>query len=121
MADDARERGIKKRTELFGEAGAQRLKEMEKFDAGFARILNEVCFGDVWSRPGLPVKTRSMITMAVLTALGRFPQLKGHIQGALNVGVTPEEIKEVLIHVSQYAGVPVTVEAIRVFKEVTEK
>jgi 4-carboxymuconolactone decarboxylase len=121
MADEAHTRGRNKRVELWGEPALARLADIEKFDAGFAKILNDTCFGEVWARPGLPTKVRSMITMAVLTALGRWPQLKGHMQAALHVGVTEAEVKEVLIHVSQYAGVPVTVESIKVFNEVTQK
>jgi 4-carboxymuconolactone decarboxylase len=120
MADEAWAKGQKKRDELFGPEGGGRLDVIQKFDEGFAKILNNVCFGDVWSRPGLPIKTRSMLTMASLIALGRFTQLKGHMNGALHVGVTEDEIKEVIIHLSQYAGIPFAVEAIRVFNEVKE-
>jgi 4-carboxymuconolactone decarboxylase len=121
MADSAREKGFKKRAELFGEEHVQRTWEyFNKFDEGWARLLNDTCFGEVWSRPGLPTKTRSMITMAALLVLGRAPELKIHMRAALHVGVTPEEIKELIIHLSQYGGIPVSVEAIRTFREVTE-
>ncbi len=120
MADEAWAKGQKKREELFGAEGGGRLDLIQKFDEGFAKILNNVCFGDVWSRPGLPIKTRSMITMASLIALGRFTQLKGHMKGALHIGITEDEIKEVIVHLSQYAGIPFAVEAIRVFNEVKE-
>lgn len=120
MANEAWQKGQKKREELFGPEGGGRFDVIQKFDEGFANILNNVCFGDVWSRPGLPIKTRSMLTMALLIALGRFTQLKGHMKGALHIGVTENEIKEVIVHLSQYAGIPSTVEAIRVFNEVKE-
>ncbi len=121
MAQDAREKGFSKRAELFGEAQLQRTWDyLNKFDEGFARLVNDQCFGEVWSRPGLPTKTRSMITMAALLVLGRAPELKIHMRGALNVGVTPDEIKELIVHLSQYGGIPVAVEAIRTFVEVTE-
>jgi 4-carboxymuconolactone decarboxylase len=121
MAQDAREKGFSKRAELFGEAQLQRTWDyLNKFDEGFARLVNDQCFGEVWSRPGLPTRTRSMITMAALLVLGRAPELKIHMRGALNVGVTPDEIKELIIHLSQYGGIPVAVEAIRTFLEVTE-
>jgi 4-carboxymuconolactone decarboxylase len=120
MADEAWTKGQKKREELFGPEGGGRLDIIQQFDEGFAKILNNVCFGDVWSRPGLPIKTRSIITMASLIALGRFTQLKGHMKGALHVGVTENEIKEVIVHLSQYAGIPFAVEAIRIFNEVKE-
>jgi 4-carboxymuconolactone decarboxylase len=120
MADEAWAKGQKKREELFGVEGGGRLDLIQKFDEGFAKILNNVCFGEVWSRPGLPIKIRSMITMASLIALGRFTQLKGHMKGALHIGITDDEIKEVIVHLSQYAGIPFAVEAIRVFNEVKE-
>jgi 4-carboxymuconolactone decarboxylase len=77
-------------------------------------------FGYVWGRPGLPTKTRSFITMAALLALGRAPELRIHMRGALNLGITKEEIKELIIHLSQYSGVPTAVEAMRVYRELTE-
>jgi 4-carboxymuconolactone decarboxylase len=77
-------------------------------------------FGAIWTRPGLPTKTRSLITMAALTALGRAHELKIHMRGALNLGISKEEIKELIIHLSQYSGVPTAVEAIRTLREVTE-
>lgn len=121
MADNSHDKGFKKRAELFGEEHVQRTWDyFKKFDEGFAHLVNDQCFGEVWSRPGLPTKTRSMITMAALLVLGRAPELKIHMRGALNVGVTPEEIKELIIHLSQYGGIPVAVEAIRTFREVTE-
>jgi len=75
-------------------------------------------FGDVWSRPGLAVRDRSMITVAVLAALGQSEELRAHLTGALNVGLEREELVEVLMHVSVYAGVPATNAALRVAAEV---
>ncbi|MGZ4704688.1 MAG: carboxymuconolactone decarboxylase family protein [Acidimicrobiales bacterium] len=75
-------------------------------------------FGDVWSRPGLPVRDRSMITVAVLVALGQTEELRAHLVGATNVGLTRDELVEVLMHVSVYAGVPATNAALRVAAEV---
>ena len=77
-------------------------------------------WGDVWQRPGLDLKTRSLITVAMLTALGKQHELKGHVRGALNNGVTPEEISEVLLHASIYCGVPAAVEAYRSAAEVVD-
>ena len=68
----------------------------------------------------MPTKTRSFITMAALLALGRAPELRIHMRGALNLGITKEEIKELIIHLSQYSGVPTAVEAMRVYRELTE-
>jgi 4-carboxymuconolactone decarboxylase len=75
-------------------------------------------WGDVWQRPGLDLKTRSLITVAMLTALGKQHELKGHVRGALNNGATAEEIQEVLLHAAIYCGVPTAVEAFRTANEV---
>jgi 4-carboxymuconolactone decarboxylase len=121
MAEDLAKKGLDLRTQLFGEKAAKGGHEyLKSFDEGFANFLNEQLFGGIWTRPGLPTKTRSFITMAALMALGRTPELKVHMRGALNLGIKPEEIKELIIHLSQYSGVPTAVEAIRTFREVTE-
>jgi 4-carboxymuconolactone decarboxylase len=77
-------------------------------------------WGDVWQRPGLDLKTRSLVTVAMLTALGKQNELKGHVRGALNNGATVEEIQEVLLHATIYCGVPSAVEAFRSAAEVVE-
>lgn len=77
-------------------------------------------WGDVWQRPGLELKTRSLITVALLTALGKQHELKGHVRGALNNGASVEEIQEVLLHASIYCGVPAAVEAFRSAAEVVD-
>jgi 4-carboxymuconolactone decarboxylase len=116
------EKGIKQLGELVGEQGARGAYEyMKKFDEGFANVLFGTTFGDIWARPGLPTKMRSLITVAGLTVLGRAAELRAHLQGALRVGWTPEELKEVIIHMSQYGGLPTSIEAIRIFEEVTKK
>jgi len=121
MADDLHKKGMELRTKLFGEKAARAGDEYLKgFDEEFARFLNEQVFGAIWTRPGLETKTRSFITMAALMALGRAPELKIHMRGALNLGITKDEIKELIIHLSQYSGVPTAVEAIRSLREVTE-
>jgi 4-carboxymuconolactone decarboxylase len=75
-------------------------------------------WGTVWCRDGLDLKSRSLITVAMLTAMGRTHELKGHLRGALNNGVTPEELREVLLHATVYCGVPVVAEAFRAAQEV---
>jgi 4-carboxymuconolactone decarboxylase len=121
MADDLAKKGMEVRTQLFGERAAKAGHEyLKEFDPAFADFLNEQVFGAVWGRPGLQTKIRSFITMAALTALGRAPELKIHMRGALNLGISKEEIKELIIHLSQYSGVPSAVEAMRVYREVTE-
>jgi 4-carboxymuconolactone decarboxylase len=121
MADDLAKKGLELRTKLFGEKAAVAGNEfLKQFDEGFATFLNEQLFGGIWTRPGLETKIRSLITMTALMALGRGPELRLHMRGALNIGVTQQEIKEMIIHISQYSGVPTAVEAIRAFREVTE-
>jgi 4-carboxymuconolactone decarboxylase len=77
-------------------------------------------WGDVWQRPGLELKTRSMITVAMLIAMGKQHELKGHVRGALNNGVSPAELQEVLLHAAVYCGVPSAVEAFRTAAEVVD-
>ena len=79
--------------------------------------VQQSAFGDIWSRPGLPVRDRSMITVALLAALGQPEELRSHIAGALNVGISREEIVEVIMHTSIYAGVPAAGSAMRVAAE----
>ena len=120
MSDDTAKKGMEVRTKLFGEKAAKDGDTfLRNFDEGFATFLNEQLFGTIWSRPGLPIKLRSLLTMTALMALGRGPELRLHMRGALNLGIPPEEIKELIVHVSQYSGVPTAVEAIRAFNEVT--
>ena len=120
MADDSAKKGMELRARLWGEKAAKDGDAfLRSFDEGFATFLNEQLFGTIWNRPGLPVKLRSMLTMTALMALGRGPELRLHMRGALNLGIPPEEIKEVIVHVSQYSGVPTAIEAIRAFNEVT--
>lgn len=83
----------------------------------FDQVLQSA-FGDVWSRPGLAVRDRSMITVAVLAALGQTDELRAHLVGATNVGLSRDELVEVLMHVSIYAGVPATNSALRVAADV---
>jgi len=81
MADNLSDKGFKLRAELWGDQDSrQRHEDLKKFDAGFADFLNEQVFGAIWTRPGLPTKTRSFITMAALTALGRTNQLRTHMR-----------------------------------------
>ena len=80
--------------------------------------ITRAAWGDVWQRPGLDLKTRSLVTVAMLTALGKQHELKGHVRGALNNGASVEEIQEVLLHATIYCGVPAAVEAFRTANEV---
>ena len=79
--------------------------------------VTEYCWGMVWTREGLDRKTRSMLTLAILTTLGKMTELKGHVRGAINNGCSVEEIREVLLHATVYAGIPAGVDAFRNAKE----
>ncbi|TAF87467.1 MAG: 4-carboxymuconolactone decarboxylase [Curvibacter sp.] len=112
-------RGLATRREVMGDtfvdaafAGAN------AFTAPLQEHITRAAWGDVWQRPGLDRKTRSLITVAMLTALGKQNELKGHVRGALNNGATVEEIQEVLLHAMVYCGVPAAVEAFRSANEV---
>ena len=80
--------------------------------------VQQSAFGDLWSRPGLPIRDRSMITVAVLAALGQTDELRAHLAGATNVGIARDELVEVLMHISIYAGVPATNAALEVAADV---
>ena len=107
------------RRDMFGSAGAeQRLAAATQFNLPFEELVTRYCFGDIWGRQGLDRKTRSLLTLAVLTALSKPNQLKVHVRGALVNGATEEEIREVLLHTSVYAGIPAGVEAFTAAAEV---
>ncbi len=99
-------------------AGATGQFPAAKLAPDFFDYVQQSAFGDIWSRPGLPVRDRSMVTVAVLAALGQPEELRAHLAGARSVGLSREELVEVLMHVSVYAGVPATNAALRVAAEV---
>lgn len=84
----------------------------------FLKITVENLFGDIWGRGGLATQERSMITLAALTVLGRDPELKVHIRGALNIGISREKINEIMIHLAHYGGWPAGVNGLRIAKQV---
>ena len=111
--------GLKTRREVLGaEYVDKSMATVDDFNRPFVELLNSYCWNDVWNRPGLERKTRSMLNLAMLSALGRSHELKLHIRGALNNGVTKEQIREVFLQVAIYCGVPAAVESFRCAKEV---
>jgi 4-carboxymuconolactone decarboxylase len=111
--------GLKTRREVLGAKYVdQAMSNVDDFNREFTELLNTYCWNDIWNRPGLPRKTRSMLNLAMLTALGKEHELKLHIRGALNNGLTKDEIKEVFMQAAIYAGVPAAVVAFRCAKEV---
>ena len=101
------ERGLQTRRDVLGsEYVDANLSESDEFMMVFQRAVTEVAWGWAWSRPGLDARTRSMINLAMLTALGRFDELEIYVKGALRSGVTVDEIQEVLLHTIAYCGTP---------------
>src|ERR1044072_3555791 len=94
---------------------------LRAFAPKFIELTDDVLFGDVWERPGLSKRDRSLITCAALVALNRTEQLKGHLERALNNGVTPEEIGELITHLAFYGGWPVAMSGALVAKDVLEQ
>ncbi len=114
--------GMKIRRDMFGAAGAEeRLAQATELNRPFEEMVTRYCFGETWSRPGLDLKTRSLLTIAVLTALTKPNQLKVHVAGALANGATQEEIREAILHAVVYAGIPAGVEAYAAAGEVLAK
>ncbi len=119
MSKDRYERGLKKLKEIDGEAGEQVIERLKGIAPDLARYIIEFPFGDVYNRPGLDLKSREIATVAALTALGNaISQLKVHISGALNVGVSRQEIIEIIIQMAVYAGFPAALNAMYAAKEV---
>jgi 4-carboxymuconolactone decarboxylase len=94
------------------------LAKADDFMMAFQEITTEWCWGYAWTRPGLERKTRSMLNLAMLTALGKSPELKLHVKGALTNGVTVDEIKEILLHAAVYCGIPAGLDAFKAAHEV---
>lgn len=106
MEETLFERGIRVRKEVLGEAYVeQALARTTEFDAHFQRFITETAWGSIWARPDLDRRTRSLVTIAILAALGR-EELALHLRASRNLGIDPHEIAEVLLHVAIYAGVP---------------
>ncbi len=121
MQDEQYHRGLATRRQVMGDAFVDRaLGSATPFTQPIQDHISRAAWGDVWQREGLDRKTRSLITVAMLTALGKQHELKGHVRGALNNGATAQEIQEVLLHAAVYCGIPAAVEAFRTAAEVVE-
>ncbi|AHL32184.1 MULTISPECIES: carboxymuconolactone decarboxylase family protein [Pseudomonas] len=118
---DTPKTGLDMRRQVMGDAFVDRaLGNATEFTQPLQDFVNEHAWGSVWQREGLPLKTRSLITLAALTALKCPQELKGHVRGALNNGCTVEEIREALLHCAVYAGVPAAIDAFRAAQEVID-
>jgi len=117
---DRHSRGMNVRRRVLGGEHVDRATAAATdLDRDFQRWITEAAWGDVWARPGLDLRTRSLVTIAILAALGR-DELALHLEAARNTGATPEEIVEVMFHVAVYAGVPAAHGAFGVVKDIYE-
>ncbi len=121
MSNPKREAGLKVRREVMGDEFVDRaLSNATEWDQPLQDMVNENAWGATWVRDGLPRKTRSLVTLGMLTALKCSQELKGHVRGALRNGCTKDEIREVFLHAAVYCGVPASIDAMRSVKEVIE-
>ena len=119
MSDDQRRRGMEVRRAVLGDAHVDRSQSgRTPFNEEFQDLLTRYAWGEIWTRPGLDRRTRSCITIAMLVALNREEELVIHLRGALNNGVSREEIKEVLLQTAIYCGLPAANSAFRIAGEV---
>ena len=119
MSEERYKRGWERLKEIDGEAGERVIESLKDIAPDLARYVIEFPFGDVYSRPGLDLKSREIATVSALTALGNaIPQLKVHIHAALNVGCTRQEVVEIIIQMAVYAGFPAALNAMFAAKEV---
>jgi 4-carboxymuconolactone decarboxylase len=113
------EKGLNTRRAVLGaEYVDNAIASADDFNRQFQELVTQYCWGEVWGRPGLDRKTRSLLNLAMLTALNRPHELRLHIRGALTNGATKEEIREVFMHAAIYCGVPAGVDSFRTAREV---
>jgi len=118
MASELFEKGLEIRKKVLGaEYVEQSFKNADDFILPMQELTTEYCWGKTWARPGLELKTRSLINVAMLTALNKPHELKLHLRGAINNGCTKEEIREVLLQAAIYCGIPAAVEGFKVAQE----
>ncbi len=119
MNQDLFDQGLQTRREVLGDAHVDTaLKTADDFSLPLQEHITQYCWGDVWNRPGLDRRTRSMLNLAMLTALNRPHELRLHVRGALRNGVSKEEIREVFMQTAIYCGVPAAVDGVRNAREV---
>jgi 4-carboxymuconolactone decarboxylase len=119
LADDRKRAGDKIRRRVLGDAHVERAKDNATgFDRPFQQFITEGVWGSVWARPQLTLRERSMVTLALLAARGHHEELALHLRATRNTGASEDDIREVLLHVAAYAGVPAANSAIAVAKRV---
>jgi 4-carboxymuconolactone decarboxylase len=116
------EKGLSIRREVLGADFVDKaISSADDFNRPLQEIVTQYCWGEIWGRPGLDRKTRSIINLAMLSALNRPHEVKMHVKGALNNGLTKDEIKEVFLQVAIYCGVPAGVDSFRIAREVFQE
>lgn len=119
MSSDLFDKGLKIRREVLGaEYVDASIKGADDFTKPLQELVTKYCWGEVWGRPTLERKTRSIINLAMITALNRPHELKLHVRGAIHNGLTKDEIREILLQTAIYCGVPAAIDAFRVAREV---
>lgn len=122
MEKEMFEKGLKIRREVLGaEFVDKAIATADDFNRPLQELVTQYCWGEVWGRPGLDRRTRSIINLAMLSALNRPHEVKMHVKGALNNGLTKDDIKEVFLQVAIYCGVPAAVDSFRTAKEVFQE
>ena len=120
--DEQYEDGLRIRKQVMGDAFVDAaLAGADEFTRPLQEFITRNAWGTVWCRDGLDLKSRSFVTLAILTALGRTQEIKGHVRGAINNGASVQEIQELLLHASTYCGVPLAVDAFRAAHEVVRE
>ena len=110
--------GMKVRREMFGPGGAEeRYAQATDFNRPLEEVVTRYCFGETWSRPGLDRKTRSIVTLSMLTGLNRPNQIRAHVKGAIANGVSKAELQELFLQAAIYCGVPAAVDSFRIARE----
>lgn len=122
MASERFERGLAVRREVLGAEYVNRsLAEADDFSRPLQELVTEYCWGEIWTQPELPKKTRSLINIGMISALNRPHELKLHVRGALRNGCSKDEIRAVLMQVAIYCGVPAAIDGLRVAREVLKE
>lgn len=119
MNRDAFEKGLKTRREVLGaEYVDQAIRNADDFNLPLQELVTEYCWNEIWNRPGLDRKTRSIVNLAMLTALNRPNELKLHVKGAMNNGLSKDEIAEIFLQSAIYCGVPAAIDSFRTARDV---
>lgn len=113
------DKGLEIRREVLGADYVDKsIAAMDDFTRPLQELVTQYCWGEVWGRPGLDRRTRSIVNLAMLTALNRPHEIKLHVRGALNNGLTKDEIREIFLQTAIYCGVPAALDSFRIAKEV---